>query len=592
MKWFFRKFNNWKLGYKILFTFLVGGIIPLLVSQQISYYLNSHFMTDNMDDMIVNNLKQMSERTDLTLDSYNNLLYQIYTDDDIIQNINELQDDSVMGKAAAYNRIYSRLKQFNVFNTGIRCISIICNDGQSVIYDFETGSTLDNIWSGTEDMCKTEPYLDAIDQIGLIVTPTMEMEVNGEKEYFFHLSKRMFDLDKLEKGTIATAVVSVDADVLGDILTTDTRNEVAFIIDENKQIIYYPDKIFMGVTLDDDVDPLRVVELSHLLNNKNKLINEYENDRLNWKFYYVYDKDFVLKDMKNLQNLVLCLFLAVAIIAIIMIVYTVRHVHQSIKGVVIGMNQIQNGNLDIVIPVTSQDEIGQMAENFNEMASELKRLIQEVKEALDKQKNAEIKSLEAQINPHFLYNTLDSINWMAIEKGEYEISDMLRNLGVILRYSINKSNQMVTIAEIQDWLQKYIVLQKVRFNDAFDFKLNVQEELREVKLHKLLMQPFVENAIIHGFDGIEQGGLLTIDLLLAEGKEAVCVIIEDNGKGMPSELTKQYNDRNWVINNQEKRIGLTNALERIAMYYGEDGTWNIKSVENMGTVITLILPTV
>ena len=126
------------------------------------------------------------------------------------------------------------------------------------------------------------------------------------------------------------------------------------------------------------------------------------------------------------------------------------------------MNQIKKGNLDVIIPVNGKDEIGQVAENFNEMALEIKSLINEVKDALHKQKNAEIKALEAQINPHFLYNTLDSINWMAIEKGDYEISNMLCNLGVILRYSINKSNHMVTVREMVDWIEKYISLQATK----------------------------------------------------------------------------------------------------------------------------------
>jgi len=114
------------------------------------------------------------------------------------------------------------------------------------------------------------------------------------------------------------------------------------------------------------------------------------------------------------------------------------------------MESVQGGNLDVVVPMYTVDEIGIIARNFNLMTTKVKRLLHEVGLAKDKQKDAEIRALEAQINPHFLYNTLDSINWMAIEKEEYEISKMLRNLGVILRYSINKSNQMATIWEVSD----------------------------------------------------------------------------------------------------------------------------------------------
>ncbi len=590
MKYILKRFNDLKLGYKILFSFLFGGILPILLSQEVSFYLNTHYMTKNMDEMIKNNLEQMSERTDLTLQIYSNLLYQIYTDDDIINNVNDLQDDTVMGKVIAYNRIYNRLKQYNVSEKEIRSISIICNNGSSVTYDFDTGSALNTLWSGNKDMRDIKPYKDAIDKIGLVITPTMEMEEDGKKSYLFHLSKRMFDLDALDKGTIATAVISVDAAALGKICNTETENEVAFILNDEKQVIYYPEEMFMGIKLDEKVEPIKVVELSKLLKNKTKLINEYDNETIGWKFYYVYDKDYFLKDMRNLQFHILIIVIIVIILSVILIIYTVRHVHQSINGVVQGMNQIKRGNLEVIIPVNSKDEIGQVAENFNEMAREIKSLINEVKDALHKQKNAEIKALEAQINPHFLYNTLDSINWMAIEKGDYEISTMLCNLGVILRYSINKSNHMVTVKEMTDWIEKYISLQKIRFNDAFDYKLLIDNETYSKKIYKLLIQPFIENAIIHGFDGVEQGGIISIDILFTEGKNAICVIIEDNGNGMSKEIVDKYNDRNWVLKQEEGSIGLQNTLSRIAMYYGEEGKWNINSMQGMGTVITLILP--
>ena len=125
-------------------------------------------------------------------------------------------------------------------------------------------------------------------------------------------------------------------------------------------------------------------------------------------------------------------------------------------------------------------------------------------------RDAEIRALEAQINPHFLYNTLDSINWMAIEREQYDISRMVRNLGVILRYSINKSNQMTSMEEVADWLEKYVSLQQMRFNQSFRFELNIEERAKKVMIHKLLLQPFVENSIIHGFKGMEKGGVLRV----------------------------------------------------------------------------------
>ena len=149
------------------------------------------------------------------------------------------------------------------------------------------------------------------------------------------------------------------------------------------------------------------------------------------------------------------------------------------------------------------------------MATEVKNLVQEVTEISEKKNQAEIKALESQINPHFLYNTLDAINWMAVKRDEYEISKMISGLGMILRYSMNQSNQMVAIYEMEEWLQSYVSLYQLRYGNSFEFKIHVEEEVKELRMYKLLLQPILENAILHGIRDME-GGLLRIDIGMAE----------------------------------------------------------------------------
>ena len=275
------------------------------------------------------------------------------------------------------------------------------------------------------------------------------------------------------------------------------------------------------------------VKVTGFLRDKKTAINEYKDPQTGWVFYNVYDKDYMLKDLVNTQKIFLIVGATAVIFVTCIISYTVYMLNRSVRSVLKGIGQVQQGHLDVVIPADTEDEIGIIARNFNTMTVKVKELVTTVKEAQNSQKNAEIRALEAQINPHFLYNTLDSINWMAIEKGEYEISTMLRNLGVILRYSVNKSNQRVTIWEMSDWLHKYISLQKMRFNDAFTYNLQIDKNTEKVKVYKLLLQPFVENSIIHGFDGMMAGGLLRIECSLSDDGKGVVFIIEDNGVGMP-----------------------------------------------------------
>ena len=148
------------------------------------------------------------------------------------------------------------------------------------------------------------------------------------------------------------------------------------------------------------------------------------------------------------------------------------------------------------------------------------------------------------------------------------------------------------IRELTDWLEKYVSLHQMRFDDAFSCNIHVDEQIYDRKVYKLLLQPFVENAILHGFKEMESGGLLQIDIIRPEEGNGITVIIEDNGKGMDPELLKSFNNKEEAIRDDGRSIGLHNAFARMNMYYGEEATWNISSIPGMGTVITLRLPAI
>ncbi|EET60025.1 HAMP domain protein [Marvinbryantia formatexigens DSM 14469] len=585
------KYNSWKLGRKLLVAFALVSIIPILFVQIVAFQINKNQMTEKIDELMVSNLTQIAERVNLNLKIYTNLIYQIYKDEQVIDNILALEDDQDSRKAVAYNQVVNRLKQYHNSEAGIRCLSIVCPDGGAVVYDFETDSSLNTVWQDYSDLRQTPPYLESADAPGMVVTDTMNF--NGkEKGHFYHISKRMFDFDHLERGCIATVIMTIEERSLNAICSNGDMDEysINFIINEERRVVSYPDEDFAGIVMNPELEIEDFVRVSGYLRNRDMTINRYEDPITGWIFCNAYDKDYMLKDVTRTQQALVLITVLTLLFATSLIIYTVRTMDASVRSVVSGMQQVQKGNLDVVVPVRSFDEIGTIADNFNDMTVKVKELIEEVGEAKEQQKNAEIRALEAQINPHFLYNTLDSINWMAIEKGEFEISKMLRDLGVILRYSVNKSNQMVSIWEAADWLEKYISLHQMRFNNAFSCEINVEERIRGGKIYKLLLQPFVENSILHGFRDIESGGLLRIDMSSAEDGGGITIIIEDNGKGMPPHLLKNYNDKEKAIADDGRGIGLHNAFARMHMYYGDEASWNVSSICGMGTVVTLRLP--
>ena len=588
-------FNNMKIGRKIMSAFVMASIVPILTIQFIGYNMNSNSLKRKIDTLMVDNLTQLSERVDLTMDIYSNLVYQIYVDDKIIENVNTLLNGNGEGREVAFHAIYNRLQQAEKSVRGIRSISVICANGQSVTYDAGTGSSIENLWDDYGDLREIAPYRDVQGMPGMLVTPTTRHKGYDGDAFYFHISKCMYDYNNLDRGTIATIVMSVDESVLRDICAVaiaedEAEYNINFITDTNGFVISYPNSFYTGISMNPKLTVQEFVQVTGLLKGQNTAVNKYVNGHRGWVYYNVYNKDYMMRDIRNNQIMFILISLAAILFSSVLISYIVRRIGSSVALIIDGIDQVKEGNLNVSVALDSKDELGQIASNFNDMTGKVRNLIAEVSEAKDKQKDAEIRALEAQINPHFLYNTLDSINWMAIEKEEYGISRMLRNLGVILRYSVNRSNQMVSVTEVADWLEKYISLQQMRFNQSFRFELNVAEAAGSVRIYKLLLQPFVENAVIHGFKGMEKGGVLRVDIFLSDTGERLNIIIEDNGKGMPREMAESFNVREQAVRDEGGSIGLHNACARMDMYYGREAVWNVNSIEGMGTVITLTLP--
>ena len=588
-------FNNMKIGRKIMSAFVMASIVPILTIQFIGYNMNSNSLKRKIDTLMVDNLTQLSERVDLTMDIYSNLVYQIYVDDKIIENVNTLLNGNGEGREVAFHAIYNRLQQAEKSVRGIRSISVICANGQSVTYDAGTGSSIENLWDDYGDLREIAPYRDVQGMPGMLVTPTTRHKGYDGDAFYFHISKCMYDYNNLDRGTIATIVMSVDESVLRDICAVaiaedEAEYNINFITDTNGFVISYPNSFYTGISMNPKLTVQEFVQVTGLLKGQNTAVNKYVNGHRGWVYYNVYNKDYMMRDIRNNQIMFILISLAAILFSSVLISYIVRRIGSSVALIIDGIDQVKEGNLNVSVALDSKDELGQIASNFNDMTGKVRNLIAEVSEAKDKQKDAEIRALEAQINPHFLYNTLDSINLMAIEKEEYGISRMLRNLGVILRYSVNRSNQMVSVTEVADWLEKYISLQQMRFNQSFRFELNVAEAAGSVRIYKLLLQPFVENAVIHGFKGMEKGGVLRVDIFLSDTGERLNIIIEDNGKGMPREMAESFNVREQAVRDEGGSIGLHNAFARMDMYYGREAVWNVNSIEGMGTVITLTLP--
>lgn len=576
---------------KFLSISLCLFLFPVLLLQIVYVRFSMSEMNKHVNEQIFNNLLQVSEKFTLKLESYEDTVYHIYSDKEIIRNLEQYHQADEVKQAYLFYFLNERLKQFVESKKGIRCISLICPTGESVTYDAQSGSTLDNIWRDYKDLRLTIPYQETHGKSEIVLIPTSNFTTEGNIDSLFFLGKELYNTENLEQGLVAVLIIGIEQEELDNICNTAQETDsqsVNFISDTYGYVCSFPDKSQIGKKMTDQEDVLEFIRSQNMFEGKNLCSNWYQDNETGWIFHNVYDQDNMMHDINVLQA-IYWILLAVDVLAVFMFINsTNRYYVDYLKKIIEGIRQVNEGNLDVRLVVDRQNELGQIGENFNHMVGRVRTLIEEVEEISKKKNQAEIKALESQINPHFLYNTLDAINWMAVRNNEFEISKMISNLGSILRYSTHQSNEQVEITETEEWLKAYVSLYQLRYGYSFDFKIYVENEVRHIKIYKLLIQPIVENAIIHGLKDME-GGMLCVDIGFAEQFGKIHIIVEDNGIGMDKEKISFYNqkDREW---SRSERIGLANVFERIQLYYGEEGDWHISSMEGLGTIIELILP--
>ncbi|MBB6734183.1 sensor histidine kinase [Cohnella sp. CBP 2801] len=253
-----------------------------------------------------------------------------------------------------------------------------------------------------------------------------------------------------------------------------------------------------------------------------------------------------------------------------------------IKKLLGAMRSVGEGDFQTQVAVSTNDEFGILLQRFNRMNDRIRLLVSENYEIKLKEQEAEIQALNMQMNPHFLYNTLNVMNWTAIENDQKELSKMLVCLSNMLHYTSRKDWGAVHLSEEIEWMKNYFYIMSVRFEDKFTVSYEIDSALYDYKMPRLLFQPFVENAILHGFDQTESGGRIRIRGWIDEGIRYYEVA--DNGRGMTSDTVHA------ILYRESSSIGIKNTIARIRMTYGEEYGVVISSVPGSGTKVTITLP--
>ena len=327
-------------------------------------------------------------------------------------------------------------------------------------------------------------------------------------------------------------------------------------------------------------------QIEHI--NRNRILYTYQTSKPN-KLVLVgcLNIELILGNL-SLVTYILVATIIISLLVCILISFIVsKRINRPVKRMIVTMILMESGDFNQNIEVRSNDEFGYLANQFNIMCEHIKDLFQKNEEKQELLRIAEIKNLQAQINPHFLYNTLDSIKWLAKINGESEIYIMVKNLSILLKNSIRLYKEFVPVKDSLTTLESYIAIQNIRFNDKFDVIFQIEDEVLSYKIPNLLLQPLVENAMLHGLEAKPGKGELYIRGFREQSN--LILQVQDNGIGM-TEQQKQELLASLSVKDSTLHIGVKNVHQRVRLYYGEPYGLTIESEPNQGSTFTLTLP--
>ena len=397
--------------------------------------------------------------------------------------------------------------------------------------------------------------------------------------------------DFYNQEVIAVLIMDLNPDTFLDILHTENASfphQMTFMLDQNQRLIAGDEK-----TVSQVIDAVCAMEnrggesKELMVGQERMALSVIENEATGWKIYTMVPYSDISAQVQSLNHSILLSIILCNLLILVCLLVVSLAITAPVKKLIEAMREVQQGNFDYRIDNKRSDEMGLLMETFNYMVFKIDMLIKEVYQEKLAQKNAELEALQSQINPHFLYNTLDTINWMLLEKKEYEISGIVVSLGEMMKYAISRSSRTVALREEIRHVSNYLLIQKERMEDKLEYEIDIPHQYESVQVPRLILQPLVENAIIHG---IETGGKVSIRVYEREEDGGCWLEVSDNGAGMDEEQLKRLRDGTTEMRMDHRSIGVENVNKRIRLYYGEEFGLTIESRLGEGTVIRFCIP--
>lgn len=574
---------------KLILVFSLLILLTASILGSITYYQFAKSSQNKTEEYQIQLADQINQHLNRYLKEMQIISLSPFYDQEVLDILKSHQtpsDDTSFPPAAERVPMWRYISSLIHMRNEIRGIHIMANDG-TIFSNLDSNTVLLKVFETDNDWIKRIKKADG----EWVLLPL------HKPNYYLNKDTSVFSVARLIRDPSShepLGIIKIDLkqELINEIVSNSNIESHIFILDKNNEFIY-PNK--------ED----KLIESSFLTVLENIKVNNYTNIPIDGTEYMmVYHqssysgvktimlttRSSVFSEVNHLRKVIILVVIVGILISFLLGFLLSKPLVGSIHKLRKAMGKVEKGNFAQRVTIDSNDEIGELGKGFNHMINEIDRLVSEVYKTSLREKEAEIRALQSQMNPHFLYNTLESINMMAITKGNLEVSDMVSSLGKLLRYTIDNSSKIITLDEELSFIRSYVAIQKVRMGENLQYSEDIEPNLNQTLLPKLVLQPLVENAIVHG--NFQQGGHISIKAYVE--RQLLKISISDNGRGITElELTKLkrlLENQHTISSEKHNGIALSNVHERLQLLYGNQFGIIIDGREQNGFSVTLSLP--
>lgn len=568
----------------IFATVAVLVLSAVVIVTGVSMKFTNTSIFENSSEYTHTIIQQMNQNIDSYIDYMENIAYLISSNEDV----QDYLFDEKIDNEGRY-RILNQLQTILDSRSDIRNVGIISKNGRMLIND-GSKSVNQDLDLNTQEWYATAPEKPN----GPILTSShVQHIISGERPWVITLSRGIRDRSGSgEKEGVFFIDLNYSAiSELCDQSTVGTKG-YAFILDAKGNIVYHPQQQQLynelqteNISLIMDTDEDTVLTGT---GNDGKLYSISRSEKTGWTVVDCTNVKELLSKSRQAQSVYVLTAIILVIVALLFSRFMARSITLPIQKLRDSMKKVQEGDFSVSdVVVDSKNEIGSLTKSFDVMTHRIHELMEQNVHEQEEKRKSELKALQSQINPHFLYNTLDSIIWMAEGKKNEEVVLMTASLARLLRQSISNEDEVVPIANEVEYARGYLTIQKMRYKDKLEFQIEVDSSILYIPLIKLVLQPIIENAIYHGLKYKESKGLLIVKGFMKDGNAVLQVI--DDGVGMDEETLAHIYDKHKV-NYHSNGVGVYNVQKRLKLYYGEDYGITYTSELGKGTTATITIP--